>query len=68
MSTAKQLRRLVDKLSRAEREEMRTGAWLTLRDGRYGVAFYREFDGEPETLVEFDLLKLAEELEGRGDE
>ena len=68
MSTAKQIRRLVEQLKDSELGGVETGAWLTLRDGRYGVAFFRRMYVDPETLVEFDLLNLAEELEGKGDE
>lgn len=64
MSIAKQLRRLVEQLKDLKKMDIETGVVLTLRFGSYGVAFVRERNGEPETLVEFDLLKLAEELEG----
>lgn len=65
MIKAEHLMRLVSKLHAAAADNIEVGAVLTLRFGRYGVAFVRERDGEPETLLEVDLLCLAEDLDGR---
>lgn len=65
MSIAKQIRRLVEQLKDSTEDGLDIGAWLTLRDGSYGVAFFvMKYPAVAETLVEFDLLNLAEKLEG----
>lgn len=66
MIKAEHLARLVSKLHAAAADNIEVGAVLTLRFGNYGVAFVRERNGEPETLLEIDLLELAEKLEGEG--